>query len=213
MREYLPTAIQRQYMSLSTHFRDPVHGFIELEPHEVRLVDTPCFQRLRRIRQLAMADLAFHGAVHTRFDHSLGTCHVAGRVAAQLELDPAQRRLVRLAALLHDVGHGPFSHVFDDILEAVWEEEGRDVRSEKPHELISRTILGRDRGISDILSATERQQLASLLDRGYGDPLLKDIVSGSLDADKMDYLLRDSYFCGVRYGVYDLDQLLLSFAQ
>src|SRR4051812_39873863 len=97
--------------------RDPVHNFVHLEEDEVKLVDTPVFQRLRGIRQLAMANLVYPGALHTRFDHSLGVCHVAGLMAEELELQDHDRRLVRLAALLHDLGHGPFSHVSEISLE------------------------------------------------------------------------------------------------
>jgi HD superfamily phosphohydrolase len=98
--------------------RDPVHNFVELREKEIKLVGTPLFQRLRGIRQLAMANLVYPGALHTRFDHSPGVCHVAGLLSKQLGLnDNAETDLVRLAALLHDLGHGPFSHVSESLLE------------------------------------------------------------------------------------------------
>ena len=97
--------------------RDAVHGFISLTDKQVRLINTPVFQRLRGIRQLALANLVYPGALHTRFDHSLGVCHVARLMAEQLRLDKSETRLVRLAALLHDLGHGPFSHVSENALE------------------------------------------------------------------------------------------------
>jgi len=195
-------------VSLSRHFRDPVHGFIELEPTEVALVATPCFQRLRRIRQLAMAHLAFHGASHTRFEHSLGVCHVAGRIASSLLPDKDEDgELVRLAALLHDLGHGPFSHAFEGALAAVG---STDMEAQGAlHEQVTRTILRHDRDICPVLlSERHRDKIIELLQPGPGGGLCGSIVTGPLDADKMDYLLRDSYYCGVRYGLYDIDQLL-----
>ncbi len=86
--------------------RDPVHNFVTLRDTELRLLATPLFQRLRGVRQLAMANAVYPGALHTRFDHSLGVCHVAGMMAECLELDAEQTELVRFAALLHDLGHG-----------------------------------------------------------------------------------------------------------
>lgn len=104
-------------MSSELEIRDPIHGFIFREPTEQGIIDTAIFQRLRRLRQLALAYLVYPGAVHTRFEHSLGAFHVACRVAKQLNLSAEEARLVRLAALLHDVGHGLFSHVSESVLE------------------------------------------------------------------------------------------------
>src|SRR5208283_4276249 len=98
--------------------RDPIHGFIRPEPYETDIIDTVMYQRLRRLKQLAFAYLVYPGATHTRFDHSLGTFHVAGRLAKKLGAGETDCRLVRLAALLHDIGHGPFSHVTEPILQA-----------------------------------------------------------------------------------------------
>src|SRR5437867_2858508 len=103
-------------MAEGISIRDPIHNFIELTEEEAKLLATPLLQRLRRIRQLAMASLVYPGALHTRFDHTLGVCHVAGLMARRLGLDPHETRLVRLAALLHDLGHGPFSHVSESVL-------------------------------------------------------------------------------------------------
>src|SRR6202167_5826835 len=105
-------------MSEERRVRDPIHGFVRLSGDEADIVETPLFQRLRGIRQLAMANLVYPGALHTRFDHSLGVCHVAGMLARQLRLtEDSEVTLVRLAALLHDLGHGPFSHVSENLLE------------------------------------------------------------------------------------------------
>jgi uncharacterized protein len=103
-------------MSAGLEVRDPIHGFIYREPQEQDVVDSKAFQRLRRLKQLALANLVYPGANHTRFEHSLGAFHIAGRIATRLQIGPADSRLIRLAALLHDIGHGPFSHVSEPIL-------------------------------------------------------------------------------------------------
>ena len=123
--------------------RDPIHGFIYREPDERDVMDTPVFQRLRRLKQLAFANLVYPGATHSRFDHSLGAFHLAGRIAAALDVQEAERRLLRLAALLHDVGHGPFSHVTEPILKKHSHPEklGPEVMEAKIHELISWHII------------------------------------------------------------------------
>ena len=103
--------------------RDPIHGFIKLSEKEKKLIDTQVFQRLRRIRQLAMTFLVYPGAVHTRFDHSIGVMHIVGRICSRLkelasnDVNDRDVKLMRFAALIHDIGHGPFSHVSEDLLE------------------------------------------------------------------------------------------------
>ncbi|NOS68364.1 MAG: HD domain-containing protein [Verrucomicrobia bacterium] len=190
-------------------FRDTIHNFIAFEGKEVDLIDAPVLQRLRGIRQLAMASLVYPGALHTRFDHTLGVTHVAGQMADALGLDTEERRLVRFAALLHDIGHGPFSHVSENALERF---ANRTVlpagqKKEKIHELITVHLIENDKRIRDILGGDDCKRVIKLLQEGYGDPVLRGIVSGPLDADKQDYLLRDSRFCGVDYGVFDIHQL------
>ncbi|NQT14066.1 MAG: HD domain-containing protein [Planctomycetes bacterium] len=193
----------------SIQVRDPVHKFVELEGKEIRLLQTRLVQRLRGIHQLAMANLVYPGALHTRFDHSLGVCHVAQLMARQLHLDDDETRLVRCAALLHDLGHGPFSHVSESVLSRY-----ADVSALPPgqttheiHELITRHLIENDQEIVDILGREVCGQIGELLSPdGYGPQVLHSIVSGPLDADKQDYLLRDSRFCGVPYGTFDLDQ-------
>jgi len=189
--------------------RDPVHGFIQLHADEVKLIDTPIFQRLRRIRQLAMASLVYPGAVHTRFDHSLGVCHVAGMLAAELGLDSDEVRLVRLAALLHDLGHGPFSHVSEPLLERHADRSRlpAEQKKEKIHELITAHFIRTDPALAMRAGPARGEEIAHLLLAEFGQPALKNIVSGPLDADKQDYLLRDSRFCGVAYGLFDIHQL------
>ncbi len=180
--------------------RDPIHGFIQ-RGDEKKIIDSRLFQRLRHIKQLAMANLAYPSALHTRFEHSIGTMHVAGRIAEQLELSHEELRLIRRAALLHDFGHGPFSHVSEEVL--------RGVSGKKQiHELITRDLILNCPDLDGPLSGDDRLKIAGLIDGSEGDSLVKGILSGPLDADKQDYLLRDSYFCGVKYGVYDLDRLI-----
>ncbi|MHB9035023.1 MAG: HD domain-containing protein [Armatimonadota bacterium] len=190
--------------------RDPIHDFIGLDELECKIVNTCVFQRLRGIHQLAMAYLVYPGALHTRFDHSLGVCHIAGLLADQLQLGAAEKRLVRLAALLHDIGHGPFSHVSENSLDRFSDRAalGKRVKTkEKVHEVLTLDVINTDTELCHILSGRDRETITKLLREGHGEPVLKDIISGPLDADKQDYLLRDSMFCGVRYGVFDLSQL------
>jgi HD superfamily phosphohydrolase len=192
--------------------RDPVHGFIRADPLEAALINSRPVQRLRFIHQLGFAFLVFPGAEHSRFSHALGAMHLAGRVYDALGsksdglLPPGprsrERRLVRAAALLHDLGHAPFSHSAEERFEA-----GLD------HEEMTRRLLG-SREIGELFArwgeGIATGDVARLLAGGEGalEKLLGQIVSGELDIDKMDYLLRDGLFCGVRYGSYDLERLL-----
>jgi HD superfamily phosphohydrolase len=192
--------------------RDPVHGFLRADPLETALIDSRPVQRLRFIHQLGFTFLVFPGAEHTRFGHVAGAMHLAGRVYDALcskgeGLLPSgprspERRLTRAAALLHDLGHAPFSHSAEDLFEG-----GID------HEEMTRRLLGMPE-IEEIFArhgdGITTADVARLLAGGGSDleRLLAKIVSGELDVDKMDYLLRDSLFCGVRYGTYDLERLL-----
>ncbi|MCC6445572.1 MAG: HD domain-containing protein [Armatimonadetes bacterium] len=198
-------------MAWFCQIRDPVHDFIGLSELETKIIDTEVFQRLRGIHQLAMAYLVYPGALHTRFDHSLGVCHVAGLLAESLGLDEDRRRLVRLAALLHDIGHGPFSHVSENSLERFADRNftgDNRINKEKIHEQLTVALIDSDPQLSDLISREQRKDIVNLLSgRSADQPVLKEIVSGPLDADKQDYLLRDSRFCGVQYGVFDLSQL------
>jgi HD superfamily phosphohydrolase len=193
--------------------RDPVHSFIRVEKKEADLVATPVMQRLRGIRQLAMASLVYPGALHTRFEHSLGVFHIACQMAELLGLDEHAARIIRYAALLHDIGHGPFSHVSENALEQYADRStlDEDQKREKIHELITARILLTDNRIRDILGRDDCNDIVALLGpSGWGEPVNRGIVSGPLDADKQDYLLRDSHFCGVQYGIFDIHQMLRS---
>ncbi|MBM3498548.1 MAG: HD domain-containing protein [Armatimonadetes bacterium] len=212
----------------SLKLRDPIHGLFPFCEVEERVINSQPLQRLRGIHQLAMASLGYPGAVHTRFDHSLGSMHVAGCMfdAVMARLRPKQRRTVlgewrleearrrvRLAALLHDVGHGPFSHASEAALNeaSAGPAAEADLDVSKLHELITQDIIANSDGLAAVLDDGDRQAVLQLLDpRPRRRSALRDIVSGALDADKLDYLLRDSYFAGVRYGIVDLDRILES---
>jgi len=194
--------------------RDPIHGLIPRYRQEIRLMNTSVFQRLRRIRQLAMAHLVYPGALHTRFDHSLGTMHVAARICERIEgfgkIDKDETRIVRLAALLHDIGHGPFSHVTEYLLERHYSRQalGDLGTRAKIHERLTAQLVGENPEITKVLTPQERQGVLALLTESTKRDFKRDIISSSLDADKMDYLLRDSYFAGVRYGSFDLEKII-----
>lgn len=193
--------------------RDPIHGLIALSEKEIDLINTRAFQRLRRIRQLAMAFLVYPGTLHTRFDHSIGVMHIAGRICERLQqlrkVTAAECEQIRLAALLHDIGHGPFSHVSEHLLDKHAPEEKDSVR-EKIHEKVTVDIIKNDSEIGTILSDKERQFVIEMIEGKTTRDFRRDIVSSDLDADKMDYLLRDSCFAGVKYGTYDLEKIIES---
>ncbi len=198
--------------------RDPVHGLVSFEAEEVQLVQALLqareVQRLRRIRQLGLASLAYPGADHTRFSHALGAAHVMTRLVARLrQLDgelPYWQRLTSerardavVAALLHDVGHGPFSHLFEAA-----------VPNAHHHESWSkRILLDPQTEVHQILAAADPAmptRLTQLIAGEHALPYLAHAVSGTFDVDRCDYLLRDAYFTGVSYGRFDLDWLLRS---
>jgi len=191
--------------------RDPVHGFIYRTSLEEAIIDTPIMQRLRRIKQLAMASLVYPGALHTRFDHSLGVMHLTGKLTEKLmpyNYDE-ENRLLRLAALLHDIGHGPFSHVSEEIIDKYYDRSKVKLKKgEKAHELITLGLLKYDPKLTMLLSGRDIEMITGLLTGTRGEPIFKNILSGPLDTDKQDYLLRDSYFCGVKYGIFDIDRML-----
>lgn len=193
-------------------FRDPIHGFIRTDELETALIQSRPMQRLRFIRQLGWTFLIFPGAEHSRFSHVLGTMHLAGRVydalagksggALPTAPDCLERRLVRVAALLHDIGHAPYSHSAEDLFaERIDHEEmtRRLIDTPEVQAIFERYGKG--------LSSREVQQV--LGEQATGPRrLLSDIITSELDVDKMDYLRRDSLYCGVEYGSYDLERLI-----
>lgn len=186
-------------------FKDPVHNYIHVQDRLIwTLINTPEFQRLRRIRQLGTSYLTFHGAEHSRFSHSLGVYEITRRIISQFERGgyedwPRDESLVALcAALLHDLGHGPFSHSI---------EEAFDMDHE---EWTCRILLG-DTEVNKVLEEAETglaERVASVIRKDYEKPIVVNLVSSPLDADRMDYLLRDAYFTGVNYGTIDVDRIL-----
>lgn len=190
--------------------RDPIHGLIEYNPTEEKLINTRVFQRLRNVKQLALASYVYPGAHHTRFEHCIGAMHLAGKVAKtqKVNLNKDATRIVRLAALLHDIGHGPFSHVSEQILEKYSPEEVvKKYHADNAHELMSIMLISH-KTIKNIIG-DDVTEVTKLLQKGNRS-VEKDVVSGPLDVDKLDYLQRDSYFAGVRYGVFDLDKVIES---
>ncbi|MGE5706675.1 MAG: HD domain-containing protein [Nitrososphaerales archaeon] len=189
---------------------DPIHRYIRFTELEREIIDTPVFQRLRKIRQLAGAHLVYPSAQHTRFEHSLGTMHLAG-LAGQTLLDKGyiekkdQLEGLRLAALLHDIGHGPFSHLFEEVL------IGRGM-STSSHENMGKKII-RETIIKDKLEKYGYNS-GSICNLSFGEsPIMfyNEIIAGGLSSDIMDYLPRDSFFTGVEYGKIDYYRLISSF--
>lgn len=188
-----------------TSIRDPLWNTIGLDDVARRLIDTAVFQRLRYVRQLGLAHLVYPGATHTRFEHALGAYHLARRTVAVLderrELDAAadttERAVVIAAALLHDVGHHPFSHALEEI--------GAQHHEEAARPLITTGAVARELRASIAPDAPER---VYALIRGQSTSPLQGLISGSLDLDKIEYLKRDAFMCGVPYGEIDVDRLI-----
>lgn len=188
-------------------YRDPVHDFITLRhPLFIELVDTPEFQRLRRIRQLGGSYGTYHGAEHSRFGHSLGALWIMTKILERfrhigVRLDEMMVTVARAAALLHDVGHGPFSHALEGLLTP-----GVD------HEDWTRRVLLEPTAIHRALAKFDLQlpeMVASVIAGDFAGPaFIGDLVSSQLDVDRMDYLLRDSLYTGVTYGQFDLQRLI-----
>lgn len=186
--------------------RDPLWDTIHLDPLAARVVDTPAFQRLRYIRQLGLAHLVYPGATHTRFDHALGVYHLARRalgLLARSSLPEAAREdaaLVPLACLLHDIGHFPFSHALEEL---------EDLRRVGDHEEVGARFLN-DPGIAaalEGLGVDAPARIAALI-AGRSPSPLSGLVNGSIDLDKIEYLTRDAFFCGVPYAAVDVSRLL-----
>ena len=226
------------------HIRDPIHGAISITADERALVDSPQFQRLRNVKQLGFADLAFPGATHTRYAHGLGAMAMATKVfdalADQLDLEPADhdrfRQTLRLAVLFHDLGHAPLSHATERIMPKVaelkvpaWVARGDPGRQADHEDYTLKLVL--DSGLAAEIHrragplGIEPDHIAALLSgkkppgpdpfRSRGRdllPILRQVVSGELDADRMDYLQRDSFYTGVNYGKFDADWIVQNLA-
>ncbi|MDC3416807.1 HD domain-containing protein [Aquibacillus salsiterrae] len=184
-------------------FKDPVHRYVHVKDQVIwDLIGAPEFQRLRRIKQLGTSYVTFHGAEHSRFNHSLGVYEIVRRIIANFEGRPdwnqEERLLCLCAALLHDLGHGPFSHSFEKVFKL-------------DHEDFTREIVLGDTHINQILarvSADFPQKVADVINKTYQDKLVVSLISSQIDADRMDYLQRDAYFTGVSYGHFDMERIL-----
>lgn len=199
---------------------DPIHEVMRIGDGNKNwikpFIDTDQFQRLRHVKQMGLADIAYPGAVHTRFNHSIGTSYIASRIADQLKLTPHEKQTVMVAALLHDIGHGPFSHAFEGLFKndagekMLTHEEWtpyflHQYQQDKFIDTYNRTnphFPVNDSFFADVNAFITHGKVSG------EQRLLADIVSSQVDADRMDYLLRDGHFSGVSYGNYDLNWLL-----
>ena len=172
--------------------RDSVYGDITINDFEVQIMDMPQFQRLRRIKQLGLINLIYPGATHTRFEHCVGTMNLGSKLAEELCLDQYEIELIRASALLHDIGHGPFSHVSEGVLSV-------------PHEKLTNYVVTKT-SMRDLLE--EKFDVNQIIDLVNGNGKLGPIVSSELDVDRMDYLLRDSHNTGVSYGIIDYERII-----
>ena len=185
-------------------FRDPIHSYVRVEYKIIwDCINAREFQRLRRVRQLGGSFIVYHTAEHSRFSHSLGVYEIVRQLVSDNQdihdgLSEYDRVTVMLAGLLHDLGHGPYSHSFEAVTGV-------------SHEDIPGRIILEDSEIHRILAAgspTLAKDVASVIDKTHPNTILSQMVSGQLDADRMDYLLRDAYFTGTTYGEFDMARIL-----
>lgn len=186
-------------------FKDPVHHYVYVQDELIwSLINTSEFQRLRRIRQLGTTYLTFHGAEHSRFNHSLGVYEITRKIISQFERNeyaewPRDEKMVALcAALLHDVGHAPFSHSIEEIFDT-------------DHEEWTIAIILGDTEINRVLKQYDKllpTKVAQVIQKKYNKKIVVSLISSQLDADRMDYLLRDAYYTGTNYGNFDLERIL-----
>jgi len=178
---------------------DPIHDFVRTYGVEIKIIDNPIFQRLRRIRQLSGAHLTYPGAQHTRFEHSLGVMHIASQAGQALQekgiINSDDIENLRIAALLHDIGHGPFSHLFEEVAQR---------KKKSSHEQLGKDLILKTE-IGDLITKSGFNK-KSITKLAFGDSKLQfmnEIISGTLSADIMDYLLRDGYFTGAEHAKID----------
>lgn len=192
-------------LARSKVFRDPIYGYIEVEYKIILdLIDSKEVQRLRRILQLSGVSMVFHTAEHSRFTHALGAYHVANQMLHHVEgiecFSEYERVLFLCSALLHDIGHGPYSHAFEKVL------------STSHEEMTEKIILCEDSDVHKILNQIPGlvSDVAGIIGHKGKHPLIESLVSSQLDVDRMDYLTRDAYFTGATYGTIDMPRLLRS---
>ena len=214
----IPSEIIKKIKSqrnVEKYIRDPIHDIIKIEDEVIlKLLGTEPMQRLRLIKQLPFTSLVYPGADHSRFAHSLGVYHLTCLMLDKLILDKDKRKadfiynsfVIKIAALLHDVGHGPFSHLFEDVLsKAKYKND-----SLHRHENWTKKLIDEHKQISAILSKYQnlRRDVIAVINNTYTSTPLAKIVSSQFDADRFDYMLRDSYMTGVKYGRFDLNWML-----
>ena len=198
---------------------DPVHGTIGLSDVEDAIIASRAFQRLRNVKQLGLASLVFPGAEYSRLSHCVGVCHVTGRILSALtdntdqKLDATKIQAYRLAGLLHDIGHYPFSHAMEDAIQnyaakTLLKTDGAPMKTLN-HESVGKSILELDPEIGAILNThgVEPASVSAIFNRSQPDSLT-NLISSDLDADRIDYLLRTARFSGLPYGTIDLEYLL-----
>ncbi|TPG70060.1 HD domain-containing protein [Brevibacillus laterosporus] len=195
--------VEQRLLDEEKVFKDPVHRYVHVREKVIwELIDSPEFQRLRRIRQLGTSYFTFHGGEHSRFNHSLGVYEIMRRILETFEgrvkLPYEEKLLCLCAALLHDVGHGPFSHSFEKVFRL-------------DHEEWTRKIIMGETGINRILRTVSEsfpKKVAEVIAKTYENKLIVSLISSQIDADRMDYLLRDAYYTGVNYGNFDIERIL-----
>jgi HD superfamily phosphohydrolase len=194
---------------MRTVIRDPIHGYIELDELAIAIIDTAAMQRLRRIKQLGFAYLVYPGANHTRFEHSLGTYHLTNVLLDTLEVSKAEEKELLVASLIHDIGHGPYSHVTEPLLKEITGKSHDDIG-----DIISKQDAEHSKDIAEVLDehcVDKRKVMRYIKGVGAdddGDHDFSRILNGEIDVDKMDYLVRDAYYTGVAYGVVDNIRLI-----
>lgn len=196
-------AYLNEQLSEEKVFKDPVHRYVHVRDQVIwDLIGTPEFQRLRRIKQLGTTYLTFHGAEHSRFNHSLGVYEIVRRIIDNFseipEWNQEDRMLTLCAALLHDLGHGPFSHSFEKVFDL-------------DHEDFTREIILGETEVNKVLLKVDAQfpqKVADVIHKTSENKLVVSLISSQIDADRMDYLLRDAYYTGVSYGHFDMERIL-----
>jgi len=193
--------------------RDPIHGYIEIDDLAIAILETVELQRLRRIRQLGFSYLVYPGANHTRFEHSLGTYHLMNVLLEKLAVAKEEETELRVASLIHDIGHGPYSHVTEPLIRTFTGKTHEDIEEMLfVHELERSDAEDRSLHIAEVLEdyCLDRRKILGYI-KNTGEGRGKDfakILNGEIDVDKMDYLVRDSYYTGVAYGVLDNMRLI-----
>lgn len=203
---------EQQILPREKVFRDPVHGYIHIRDNLIlQLIDTKEFQRLRRIRQLGTSAYIFHGAEHSRFNHSLGVYEITRRIINNFQRnypsveagdglwDDNERLVTLCAALLHDIGHGPFSHTFESIFQTNHEAVTQQIIT-SPETEVHQVLLQ--------MGPDFPNKVASVINKSYPNRQVVQIISSQIDADRMDYLVRDAYYSGVTYGKFDTTRIL-----